>query len=452
MHTHLKARVAVVCLAITASHTVHADLFAVDTSEYVAENGFFADWYQDTHGRTLDLCLTKNLSSRVPSAPGAPSYMCALLPNPGIFDDAEPLVFPSNFPDEAFWFTGDAAIVDAASGIDLLYVTAIEAAFGGGDPAPNDQISFSRIRIRVDVPTPGTYTVTHPYGVDIFEVTAADFGTDGNRAINMTRDIGIGSPGTYTGALGGDIGPFLRSVNGPYSETDPATGVTESFIGDPNLLEPVTGSPFNTNYVRIEGPGGIDLTTQDFAVSGKLSTVVRPTPAIVERATYSRSSSQQGALNVQQDVFLNAPPPPGKASYLDSAGTAVVMTEANSTGNWYGQSTENPGVGATVELTADNTLAIASSTPTTLSSPLVDQVIIQSAVYDISASTLTVQAGSSDQVSVPTLSAYNSAGDLIAALTTSGALSTNITPIPPASITVRSSNGGSDTEEVIIVP
>lgn len=455
MHTKLKVPVSALCLALAASQAAQADLFAVDpgapAGEYLAENGFFAAWYQDTHGRTLDLCLSKNLSSRVPSTPDAPSYMCSLLPNPGIFDDTQPMVFPNNFPDEAFWFTGDAAIVDAASGIDLAYISAVEAAFGGGDPAPGDQISFARIRIRVDVPTPGTYTITHPYGVDIFDVTADDFGTDGNRAINMTRDVGIGAPQTYTGALGGDIGPFLRSVNGPYTEVNPDTGAMETFIGDPNLLEAVTGSPFNTNFVRIEGPGGIDLSTTDFAISGKLSSVVRPTPALVDRATYSRSNSQQGPLNAQQDVFLKAPPPPAKASYVDTGGATVTMTEADSTGNWYGQSSVNPSLPANVELTVDNTLAIASSTPATLVQPLVDHVTISTATYGLSSGQLIVQASSSDQVSPPTLSVFNSSGDFIATLS-NGSTQTGISPIPPASITVRSSNGGSDTEEVVILP
>ncbi len=72
--------------------------------------------------------------------------MCTLLPNPGIFDDELPLVFPTNWPDESFYFTGDATIV--AGGVDLTYVSAVEAAFGGGVPAAGDQVTFARIRIR----------------------------------------------------------------------------------------------------------------------------------------------------------------------------------------------------------------------------------------------------------------------------------------------------------------
>src|SRR6187431_2759521 len=103
MHPLLsKTAIALVVTAL-AQGTAQAALFAVDPGNlgvYLPANGGFAAWYQDTHGRTLDLCLSKAVSSRVPGAPGAPSYMCNLLPTPGVFDDAQPVVFPTNFPDE----------------------------------------------------------------------------------------------------------------------------------------------------------------------------------------------------------------------------------------------------------------------------------------------------------------------------------------------------------------
>ena len=297
MHRPIPHPLAVAIFAGMLQLPAQAALNAVDPGPYNLGNGNFAGWYQDSHGRTLDLCLTKAVSSRAAGAPGAPAYMCTLLPTPGVFDDTQPIAFPTNFPDEAFWFTADAAIVDAARGIDLSYGTAIEAAFAAEEPVEGDQVSFARVRIRVDVPTAGTYVVTHPYGVDVFDVPAG-----GRRAINMTRDIGIAGAGDFTGALKGDVGPFLRSVNGPYTEG------SERFIGDPNLEERVTGSPFNTNFVRIEGPGGIDLRTELFSISGKLSNVALPTPLMPLRTTYSRRT-ENGDLRAQQDVFVMAPPP-----------------------------------------------------------------------------------------------------------------------------------------------
>lgn len=447
MHPLLSKTAAVLVVSALAQGISQAALFAVDAGPYTPANGGFAAWYQDSHGRTLDLCLSKAVSSRVPGTPGAPTYMCNLLPTPGVFDDAQPVVFPANFPDEAFWFTADAAIVDAARGINLSYGSAIEAAFAAGEPIEGDQISFARVRIRVDVPTAGTYVITHPYGIEVFNID-----TPGRRAINMTRDIGIGAPKTYDGALKGDVGPFLRSVNGPYTETNPVSGGAEQFIGDPNLNEAVTGSPFNTNYIHIEGPGGLDLRSSVFAISGKLSAVVRPTPLITQRSTYSRKQGASAPI-AQQDVFVLAPPPPATVA-LSSSTPALKLNEADTTGNWYVQSSVNPILPTTLQITADNHLAIASSTPTTLPMALTDLVVIQSAEYSLSSGQLTLVATTSDETSPPALTATSGTGAAIGALSGSGAvktLATGISPIPPAKVRVTSSNGGSDTEEVVIV-
>lgn len=448
MHRPSPHPLALLVWATLAQVPAQAALFDVDQGTYLPENGGFAAWYQDSHGRVLDLCLSKAVSSRAPGAPGAPSYMCTLLPTPGVFDDTQPIVFPSNFPDEAFWFTADAAIVDAARGIDLSYGTAIEAAFAAEEPVEGDQVSFARVRIRVDVPTAGTYIVTHPYGVDVFDVPAG-----GRRAINMTRDIGIGAPQTYTGALKGDVGPFLRSVNGPYTETNPLTGASERYIGDPNLTEAVTGSPFNSNFVRIEGPNGLDLRTTLFSISGKLSTVVRPTPVIALRSTYSRRN-ENGTPVAQQDVFVLAPPPPASVS-LSSQSPALAFAESTSTGAWYAQSALNPSLPVNLLVTVDNQLAIPSSTPTTASLPLTDLVSIQRAEYSLSSAQLTLTASTSDEVSPPVLTATTAEGAGIGALSGEGplkSLSTGLSPIPPARVVVTSSNGGSDSEEVVILP
>ena len=464
MHPFMTKTAVTLVVTALAQGAAQAALFAVDEGDYLPENGGFAAWYQDTHGRTLDLCLSKAVSSRVQGTLDAPTYMCALLPAPGIYDDKLPLSFPPtlesplNFPDEAFWFTADGTIVGA--GIDLSYGAAIEAAFSGGDPVDGDQISFARIRIRADVPTAGTYIITHPYGVEAFTVV-----TPGVKAINMTRDIGIGSPQTYDGALKGDVGPFLRSVNGPYTETDPESGITEQFIGDPNRVEEFTGSPFKTNYIRIEGPNGLDLRTTVMAISGKLSTVTRPTPMITQRSTYSRSVNVNDPLNPvvsQQDVFVLAPPPPAKVT-LDSSSPVLNLTEANTTGNWYAQSTANPTLPSSVKVTADNSLAIPTSTKTTLETPLTDVVVISRAEYTQidGIGQLIVEASSSDEVEPPVLTATYVPDEpddpdvLIGPLSGDGTLKKlgiEISPIPPAKVRVTSANGGTDTEEVVILP
>lgn len=452
-HPALKAS-ALACAVLFASQTLQAELYRYDTGPYLNEFGGFPAWYQDTHGRALELCRSLAVSSRAGAGDPEANNMCALASDPGLYDISQPLSFPDNFPHEMFWFTADAFIEDPASGVELIWIAALEAAFANEEPAEGDQVSFGRIRIRVDLPFPGVYTITHPYGVDVFDVTEEDIGDDGRRAINMTRDIGIGAAGDFSGAMGSDVGPFLRSVNGPYQETNPDTGELESFIGDPNLEEAVTGSPFNTNYVRIEGPSGIDLRTELFVLTGKLSTVELPTPVVAERATFSRQAGPNG-VEQRSDVFALAPPPPAQVNFSAGGQAATSMSEADATGRWYGQSDASLAPHTTIEIHADNSLAIPSSTADSTSIGLVDQVIIQRAEYNLSNAQLTVEAYTSDETGGPQLTLRDGHGNLIGQLSGGGpikSLSTSITPIPPASIRVESAHGGVDIEEVVLLP
>ena len=132
-------------------------------------------WYQDSNDLRLELCL--------PNAAEIAAGAClAVPPNPGA------IIFPTNFPDESFWFDAGAFLPAPADG---LLVLALEAAFTGAT-APvfdGEQIVFGRLRYRIVVPGPGTYTVTTPYGV-FTEVVPL-----GETVINVSRDIGIGGPG-----------------------------------------------------------------------------------------------------------------------------------------------------------------------------------------------------------------------------------------------------------------
>ncbi|MNP43281.1 hypothetical protein D3C76_1370910 [compost metagenome] len=148
-----------------------------------------------------------------------------------------------------------------------------------------------------------------------------------------------------------------------------------------------------------------------------------------------------------------APPPPATVT-LDSNSPVLNLTEADTTGHWYAQSSTNPTLPSSLQVTADNHLAIPSSTPTTLSMPLTDLVVISQAQYSLNSGQLTIVASTSDETSPPVLTATSGTGAAIGALSGDGAekiLSTGITPIPPAKVTVTSSNGGTDTEEVVIV-
>ncbi|MCY1341648.1 hypothetical protein D9M69_276100 [compost metagenome] len=80
---------------------------------------------------------------------------------------------------------------------------------------------------------------------------------------------------------------------------------------------------------------------------------------------------------------------------------------------------------------------------------------IRRAEYRLSNGQVTVEASTSDEVTPPSLTVAASSGASIGTLAGSGAvksLTTGFTPIPPAYVTVTSANGGSDTEEVLILP
>jgi len=430
--------------SLTVSSAAWAALSDVDPGPYTFATGGYPMWYKDANDLSLELCQSRATSTRAPGAPGAPAYMCTLLPEPGVYDDALPLVFPDNWPPEMFWFLAETAIPQVGnSGYELeVYVAGLEAAFAAENPVDGDQQSFARIRIRASVPRTGTYTITHPYGVETVNVTTA-----GRRAINITRDIGIGAPGNFTGALNGNLGPWLRGAGGPYTEVNPDTGASETFVGDPNITEAVTGSPFNTNFVRIEGPPGA-IQTNVFTVSGKVLDQRAQTPVTLERATYSRNGT-----GTRVEVFAKAP---NDASVCLRNGLALVGTPpspcqfsllADNNGLFFSQQLSQVAPPPVVVVTASTTAG--GTRPTALSSKLSDVVKVNTARYDWANKRLVIEARSSDEVVIPDLVAQG-----YGRLSKSGtvqSLTVNDLAQPPASVTIKSAHGGSDVEPVIVV-
>jgi hypothetical protein len=432
-------------LALSLTGSAYAQLAAVDPGPYTFATGKFPMWYQDSNNLSMELCQSRAASSRV-GVTTPPAYMCTLLPEPGIFDDSLPMVFPDNWPPEAFWFLAETAIANNGAGFGMdAYVAGIEAAFASENPADGDQQSFARIRIRVNVPVAGTYVITHPYGVETVNVT-----TPGRRAINITKDIGIGPPGDFTGAVNGAIGPFLRSVNGPYTEVNPDTGGVETFVGDPNLTEAVTGSPFNTNFVRIVGPSGAGtIQTTLFTVAGKVLDSRQQTHVDIDRATYRRTSAgvraevfakadSSSTLCFRETVALLPGPPPTPCQ---------TSLTGDNTGLFFGQRLGNGTLPSVVVVTATN--PAGTTRPTSVSSKLTDVVKVQTARYNWANKTLLIEATSTDEVAVPDMVAQGY-GRLSKTGTLQRITVADLTQ-PPASVTVKSAAGGSDSEPVVVV-
>ena len=75
--------------------------------------------------------------------------------------------------------------------------------------------------------------------------------------------------------------------------------------------------------------------------------------------------------------------------------------------------------------------------------------------YRLSTGELTLVASTSDETTPPVLTAHTGNGTLIGNLGGTGAvktLSMTLSPIPPAKVQVTSANGGSDSEDVVLVP
>ena len=381
------------------------------------ENGFPV-WYKDKNNVALQLCLDGSDPNCV--LPGAGEEEG--------FDPAQPTQFPTNYPGEAFYYSAGSSLTTGAAGRALIEF-AIEATFANEVVQNPDQIVFARTRMRIDTPGAGDYTVTHPYGIDKFTVAAG-----GTRTINETADVGIGAQGDFTGALNGRVGPWLKWD----------TGAPAGYLGDGATAHRVVGSPKNTNFIRITGPGvgtgsanqctaaqatqaGVAVAdcvqTDLFTVAGKIATNLG---GQTDRAVYSQDASG-GKIQVYAHSEANQAM---QVERDDAAGISTTPLTGDGKGNYFGL------VAFTKAKPAKVTVINAGDNPVSKSTvPLVDQVTITKAEFDTATGKLTVAAASGDAAAPPVLT-VTGIGDLA-----QGAGSFDV-PIPPLNVEVTSKSGG----------
>ena len=398
----------------------------------IDEANGFPIWYKDTNNVKLELCTD----------PSDPYCIMGDVPNPG-----QPVSFPDNFPDEAFWSTAESSI-DAGGGDSALLVTAVEAAFANGLPAKGDQVSFGRVRVRVGgLVDNAEYKITHPYGVDtaIAEVGAV-------KGVNVTEDIGSLTPdGVFDQTLGSRPAPFLK-----WTGTDAPPG----YLGDPTVDHAVTGSPYNTNFFRVEGPAGSFtgstqlcadaslgnsptatddcIQSSDFAVQGKIATRMG-----VQATTAYYANSGAGHM---MDLFAKSEP----GQNLIVKGTGIAQTkmreDASQPGRYYVR------VFADGAPPSDLSVTNVTDNPDTVDhielSMFGDKVHIGSAVYSNDARTLTVSAQSGDDSAALTLDGFENVEPAVANGVTTWTIPA--LDVPPADVLVTSDKGGVDTEDVVI--
>ncbi len=408
-------------------------------------NGF-ATYLQDSEGLALELCLD---GSGTPT--GTPPDLCFF--DPPIAGNAFSELI--GFGPEGFWWLAQPAFGGPNSppqplGLPVaVLVLGAEAAWVAEIPGPGEQFPFTRLRIRLDVLSNGYYRVTHPYGQEVYELFAAT-------GLNESFDIQFQPNAVNQGRVG------------PWLSWDPAVApvAPAGYIGDGATPHPVVGSPCGTNYFKIEaftnaaltiplpievgdpgGDGNNVVQVNDFTVVGKLFTGgPLPTPLLVDQTTYSRAND--GRVS----VFATAPTTASLSFSGDlniPAGPQAMAGDGS--GKYFGSVALDPDASAlpaSVQVTADNSAANPDNDPNTVNSDLVDVVTITRAEYDKGTGTLTVEASSSDRspTNPPTLTASGGLGAL-----SNGALTATSLTVAPASVTVTSGAGGSDTQPVTII-
>jgi len=377
------------------------------------DNGFPV-WYKDSNNLSVGLCLDDT------------NAFCNITAADGV-DVSQPISFPDNFPAETFYQLAKSTIT-LPNGGDAEVTAALEAGFNTPDPTPNQQHTFGRIRIRITTPTTGHYVITHPYGVDAFDVTDTT-----TRNINFTEDIGIGEPGNFTGALGSRVNPFLRWDTGLLKGPDGA-----SYLGDAVTPHAVTGSDLGTNFFRIDGPdiGGVGVDTIQtnlFTVRGRVATNAGVAPTQV---TYTCSTTSGGFI----DAFATSQP--DQAIQVSGTGISTTKLKADPTGKYFGR-VAFTGASPPTSVEVTN---ISDRPPTTVNVTLTDQVLVTKAAYNSDTGQLTVNATSSDTATPPTLTAQGF-GNLTSGVAT---FALGADQLPPGIITVTSSKSGSGTAPVTV--
>jgi hypothetical protein len=382
------------------------------------ENGFPL-WFEDTNGVRLELGLNPDPLNPDPFIPAI-----ADLEQPG-----SPLNFPNNFPDESFYFMAEAELSVGGNGVvgRARVILALEAAFGGaGTPKAGLNVVFARIRVRMDDLIPGAkYRVTHPYGV------TEDLEADQRGRVFYTEDLGL-VEGDGTAVLrSGQVAPFLVGT----------TAIPNGYIGDGVTEQRLTGSPFNTNFVRIEGPrireggGNPDPTaplnqdrvwTDRFTLQGRRAKRVG---AFVDGATYAKSNGRN---------VLSVHARSGKGQDLRLVALGIHF-KLDGDGEFY------TGLGQATNLPSDARLInISDWPPTVYPVTFTDRVIVESALYDRATRTLTVKARSSDPSAVLKLPQFANAG------ITSNPQTFNRVAVP-SEIIVKSSLGGEGRQRVEVI-
>ncbi|MCW2801897.1 MAG: hypothetical protein JWN06_114, partial [Propionibacteriaceae bacterium] len=179
--------------------------------------------------------------------------------------------------------------------------------------------------------TGARYTVTHPYGVNVFTAAAG--------RINQTIDAGICAPTAARPCDWAGVGEaFLGDAASTTTSTFlKQTGAAPGTLGDINTARTVTGAPTGNNFVRVDGPnvGGAGINTvtiSQFTVQGLIFNGADAAPSTPDLAAASDSgkSATDNITNVMTPTLAGTVPGLGtnEATVELTEGTSVIGSDS----------------------------------------------------------------------------------------------------------------------------
>lgn len=269
------------------------------TAQSSASLNGFNTWYQDNNAQRLEQCLSTDGN-------------CALLADPG-FNPNNPIVFPSNYPLESFYFVADSdptltisphkcpdgTIVGGAANNLAVFHVATEATFTSTTVQDGAQTTFNRVRFTASGLCPGeTYTVIHPYNTT--RVIAN---------LSNTNKPGQVGPNTLGGTV--DITNVIGSnpLTSGYLQWDPNVQPTApaGYIGDYRVLHTIVGSQYRmvaggepVNYVEVWHGTDLVARTDKFLVSGR-----RAGPMASDLIAKNFGTQEAGTVSTGQNFTIS---------------------------------------------------------------------------------------------------------------------------------------------------
>lgn len=210
-------------------------LAALSATGPVSQDNGFPLWYQDSNAIALGPCIETNRFCEMP-----------VLGEQLGFNPFNPIVFPNNFPAEFGYFLLEM-FPSPAGTILKRYQVALQGAFIHAFPVAGEQFTQVVMSVRVDnIPVTADYALMHPYGVMIFRNVQA-----GARIRIDPPDLPILIPPPFDVAAQNFVGPFLSSTDPVNRDVlEPVSG--NIYLSNPITPVTVTGSPFATNFVRLD--------------------------------------------------------------------------------------------------------------------------------------------------------------------------------------------------------